>query len=83
MNKNIKHLIVYLVLLIGTFLIWLLSPSFLPAGAFRSERFCDWGGHCVEPQPIIGIIFNIIIVIVSIVLLLLTIKTIIKLIKKQ
>ena len=84
MNKKklIKQIIIYVVLMILTAFIWLISPMILPAGAFRTTRYCSWNGPCVEPQPMIGTVVTIILLIIFIILLVLLIKSIIKLKKK-
>ena len=81
MNKN-KKVIIYVVLMIVTFILWLISPLILPPGAFRTTRYCSWNGPCVEPQPMIGIVFTIILAIIFIVLSVLLIKAFIKQKKK-
>ena len=82
MKKEIKKIVIYVILMIVDAVVWLISPMILPAGAFRTTRYCSWNGPCVEPKPMIGTITTIILIIVFIVLLILLIKTIIDMKKK-
>ena len=82
MNKEIKKRIVYIVIIILTYVLWLISPMILPPGAFRTTRYCSWNGPCVEPQPMIGTIVTIILGIIFIVATILLIKSFINTKKK-
>ena len=82
MNKELKKRIVYIVLMIITFILWLISPMILPPGAFRTTRYCSWNGPCVEPQPMIGITVTIVLAIVFIASAILLIKSLINTKKK-
>lgn len=82
MKKEIKKIIIYVVLMIIDVFIWLISPMILPAGAYRTTRYCSWNEPCVEPKPMIGTITTIILVIIFVVLLILLIRTIIDMKKK-
>ncbi len=82
MKKEIKQIIIYIVLMLLVVFMWLISPMILPAGAFRTTRYCSWNGPCVEPQPMVGIAVTIILVILFIVLSVLLIRSIIKVKKK-